>query len=141
MAGWWWWRDDGSHRGHTGSAHYRKPKHSRMVLGNTDGFRGHATLRGAERGTSDDRKIPARKSGGGLRANDERQGAVPRGLDDVDLDQRYRHKIAARFRGKPGKLTPVPGSHEWNSRFRSSSEFRKWLAANHRQSDGIWLGH
>jgi uncharacterized protein YdeI (YjbR/CyaY-like superfamily) len=24
-------------------------------------------------------------------------------------------------------------------RFRSSSEFRKWLAANHRQSDGIWL--
>jgi uncharacterized protein YdeI (YjbR/CyaY-like superfamily) len=23
--------------------------------------------------------------------------------------------------------------------FRSSSEFRKWLAANHRQSDGIWL--
>jgi uncharacterized protein YdeI (YjbR/CyaY-like superfamily) len=24
-------------------------------------------------------------------------------------------------------------------RFRSSSEFRKWLAANHRQPDGIWL--
>jgi uncharacterized protein YdeI (YjbR/CyaY-like superfamily) len=24
-------------------------------------------------------------------------------------------------------------------RFRSPSEFRKWLAANHRQSDGIWL--
>src|SRR5271169_3959134 len=24
-------------------------------------------------------------------------------------------------------------------RFRSSSGFRKWLAANHRQSDGIWL--
>jgi uncharacterized protein YdeI (YjbR/CyaY-like superfamily) len=24
-------------------------------------------------------------------------------------------------------------------RFRSSSEFRRWLAANHRQSDGIWL--
>ncbi len=24
-------------------------------------------------------------------------------------------------------------------RFRSSPEFRKWLAANHRQSDGIWL--
>jgi uncharacterized protein YdeI (YjbR/CyaY-like superfamily) len=23
--------------------------------------------------------------------------------------------------------------------FRSSSEFRKWLAANHRQSNGIWL--
>jgi len=23
--------------------------------------------------------------------------------------------------------------------FRSSSEFRKWLVANHRQSDGIWL--
>jgi uncharacterized protein YdeI (YjbR/CyaY-like superfamily) len=23
--------------------------------------------------------------------------------------------------------------------FRSSSEFRKWLATNHRQSDGIWL--
>ena len=23
--------------------------------------------------------------------------------------------------------------------FRSSTEFRKWLAANHRQSDGIWL--
>src|ERR1700722_1460968 len=23
--------------------------------------------------------------------------------------------------------------------FRSASEFRKWLAANHRQSDGIWL--
>jgi uncharacterized protein YdeI (YjbR/CyaY-like superfamily) len=23
--------------------------------------------------------------------------------------------------------------------FRSSSEFRKWLAANHRRSDGIWL--
>jgi|SRR5579859_2529643 len=23
--------------------------------------------------------------------------------------------------------------------FRSSSEFRKWLAENHRQSDGIWL--
>jgi uncharacterized protein YdeI (YjbR/CyaY-like superfamily) len=23
--------------------------------------------------------------------------------------------------------------------FRSPSEFRKWLAANHRQSDGIWL--
>jgi len=23
--------------------------------------------------------------------------------------------------------------------FRSSLEFRKWLAANHRQSDGIWL--
>jgi len=23
--------------------------------------------------------------------------------------------------------------------FRSSSEFRKWLAANHRQSDGIWV--
>jgi uncharacterized protein YdeI (YjbR/CyaY-like superfamily) len=23
--------------------------------------------------------------------------------------------------------------------FQSSSEFRKWLAANHRQSDGIWL--
>ena len=23
--------------------------------------------------------------------------------------------------------------------FRSSSEFRKWLSANHRQSDGIWL--
>jgi uncharacterized protein YdeI (YjbR/CyaY-like superfamily) len=23
--------------------------------------------------------------------------------------------------------------------FRSSSAFRKWLAANHRQSDGIWL--
>jgi len=23
--------------------------------------------------------------------------------------------------------------------FRSSSEFRKWLAANHRQFDGIWL--
>jgi len=23
--------------------------------------------------------------------------------------------------------------------FRSSSEFRKWLAANHRQSEGIWL--
>jgi len=23
--------------------------------------------------------------------------------------------------------------------FRSSSEFRKWLAANHRESDGIWL--
>jgi len=23
--------------------------------------------------------------------------------------------------------------------FRSSSEFRKWLAVNHRQSDGIWL--
>ena len=23
--------------------------------------------------------------------------------------------------------------------FRSSSEFRKWLAGNHRQSDGIWL--
>jgi uncharacterized protein YdeI (YjbR/CyaY-like superfamily) len=24
-------------------------------------------------------------------------------------------------------------------RFRSASEWRKWLAANHRQSDGIWL--
>jgi uncharacterized protein YdeI (YjbR/CyaY-like superfamily) len=24
-------------------------------------------------------------------------------------------------------------------RFRSAAEFRKWLAANHRQSDGIWL--
>jgi uncharacterized protein YdeI (YjbR/CyaY-like superfamily) len=24
-------------------------------------------------------------------------------------------------------------------RFRSASEFRKWLAANYRQSDGIWL--
>ena len=23
--------------------------------------------------------------------------------------------------------------------FRSATEFRKWLAANHRQSDGIWL--
>jgi uncharacterized protein YdeI (YjbR/CyaY-like superfamily) len=23
--------------------------------------------------------------------------------------------------------------------FRSAAEFRKWLAANHRQSDGIWL--
>jgi uncharacterized protein YdeI (YjbR/CyaY-like superfamily) len=23
--------------------------------------------------------------------------------------------------------------------FRSASEFRKWLSANHRQSDGIWL--
>jgi uncharacterized protein YdeI (YjbR/CyaY-like superfamily) len=23
--------------------------------------------------------------------------------------------------------------------FRSSSDFRKWLAANHRKSDGIWL--
>ena len=23
--------------------------------------------------------------------------------------------------------------------FRTSAEFRKWLAANHRQSDGIWL--
>jgi uncharacterized protein YdeI (YjbR/CyaY-like superfamily) len=23
--------------------------------------------------------------------------------------------------------------------FRSASDFRKWLAANHRQSDGIWL--
>ena len=32
-------RDDGSHRGHTDSAHYGKPKHSRMVLGNTDGVR------------------------------------------------------------------------------------------------------
>src|SRR2546425_2167004 len=29
-------RDDGSHRGHTGSAHYRKPKHSRMVLGRSE---------------------------------------------------------------------------------------------------------
>jgi uncharacterized protein YdeI (YjbR/CyaY-like superfamily) len=24
-------------------------------------------------------------------------------------------------------------------RFQSSSEFREWLAVNHRQSDGIWL--
>src|SRR5207245_1087463 len=73
-------RNDGSYRGHTGSAHFWKPKHSRMVLGNTDGFRGHAALRGAERGASDDRKIPARESGGGLRANDERPCAVPRGF-------------------------------------------------------------
>jgi uncharacterized protein YdeI (YjbR/CyaY-like superfamily) len=32
----------------------------------------------------------------------------------------------------------VAGMNEILS-FRSSSEFRRWLAANHRQSDGIWL--
>ena len=33
----------------------------------------------------------------------------------------------------------MPRHSEEILRFRSSSEFRKWLAANHRQSDGIWL--
>ena len=33
----------------------------------------------------------------------------------------------------------MPRHREEVLRFRSSSEFRKWLAANHRRSDGIWL--
>jgi uncharacterized protein YdeI (YjbR/CyaY-like superfamily) len=33
----------------------------------------------------------------------------------------------------------MPRHSEEILRFRSSSEFRRWLAANHRQSDGIWL--
>src|SRR5215472_266798 len=54
-----------------------------MVLGNTDGLRGHATLRRADRGASDDRKIPTRKSGGGLLANDERPSPISRRAHDV----------------------------------------------------------
>src|ERR1700690_1726219 len=33
----------------------------------------------------------------------------------------------------------MPRHSEEILRFQSSSEFRRWLAANHRQSDGIWL--
>jgi uncharacterized protein YdeI (YjbR/CyaY-like superfamily) len=49
---------------------------------------------------------------------------------------------------KPGtgraRLQPLSGLDPPSSMneilsFRSPSEFRKWLSANHRQSDGIWL--
>jgi uncharacterized protein YdeI (YjbR/CyaY-like superfamily) len=36
-------------------------------------------------------------------------------------------------------VMPVPARMNEILRFRSSSEFRKWLSANHGQPDGIWL--
>src|SRR2546427_8051966 len=37
-------RDDGSHRGHTGSAHYRKPKHSRRSEEHTSELQSQSNL-------------------------------------------------------------------------------------------------
>ena len=61
----------------------RKSNDSRLGLGNTSRFRGHTALRRTDRRASDDRNLSARKGGRGLRAHDERQGAVPRRADDV----------------------------------------------------------
>ena len=58
---------------------------------------------------------------------------------EIGVKKAVGEKHPARFRGKLGyavgwllQLREILG-------FRSSSEFRKWLSANHRQSEGIWL--
>src|SRR5262249_22755502 len=48
-------------------------------------FRGHAPLRRAVGRATDDRDVSARASGRGLRADVERQGAIPRRADDVKV--------------------------------------------------------
>src|SRR5436309_3663989 len=111
MAGWWWWaRRWIPSRSHRFSSLW-EAEVLRMVLGNTDGFRGHAALCGAERGASDDRKISACKSGGGLRANDERQCGIPRGIDDVKLKARLfdadqLNRLIIRTLGFGGETMP-----------------------------------
>ena len=44
-----------------------------------------------------------------------------------------------RARLQPLRALDSPSSMNEILSFRSPSEFRKWLSANHRQSDGIWL--
>ena len=69
------------------------PSDSRLGVGNTSRFRGHAALRRTNRRASDDRNLSARKSGGGLRAHDERRRAVPRRPDDVKSRRRTTEYI------------------------------------------------
>ena len=53
------------------------------ACGNPDRFRGHTALRGNDRRAPHDRKVPARKSGGGVRAHDERESRVSRRAHNV----------------------------------------------------------
>jgi hypothetical protein len=56
-----------------------------MICRNSSRCRGHRELRRTYRRASDDRNIPARKGGRGLRADDERQGRISRRFNDVML--------------------------------------------------------
>ena len=62
-----------------------EPLRQRLVFGSLDGFPGHPRLQRAVRRALDERGLSARKSTGGLRADVERQSAVPRGAHDGKL--------------------------------------------------------
>ena len=61
-------------------ADWRAAHDHRMAVGNVEGLRGYAEIRGADGSSRDDRDLPDRACGG-VRKNDDGESAVPRGAD------------------------------------------------------------
>jgi hypothetical protein len=57
-----------------------------LVFGNVDRFTGHIAVQPAFGREGDDGELSAGESGGSLRADDERQGEIPGGADDGEVD-------------------------------------------------------
>ena len=70
----------------------------RLVFGDCSGFGGHARLQQAQQRRLDERNLPAGKSAGSIRANAERQGALPCRAQDGQLISPCRLVVCAAGR-------------------------------------------
>ena len=73
-----------------------------LVFGDRPGFGGHAHLQPAQQDRLDERNLPVRKGAGGLSADDERQGALPRRPQDGRLTSTFCPPLSKS--GTPGRL-------------------------------------
>ena len=77
----------------TGPVDLQVRRCSRTCVRNVAGFRGHASVLGADRRPADDRDGAAFRRAGGLRQDDERRRAIPHGADD-GLTSTPKRKVA-----------------------------------------------